>query len=108
MRQHQRLLKAFETACIPPGLENVSWWKLRLSVDLATVHITKTAQWLFAEFRTPADWLSYFPDLNLLDFTFQARVLAMPRANLDALHSSIATEWDQWVAEYICRTCHSF
>jgi hypothetical protein len=24
MRQHQRLLKAFETACIPPGLENVS------------------------------------------------------------------------------------
>jgi hypothetical protein len=50
--------------------------------------------------------------LNLLEFAIlgglQVNVLATPHANLDALHPSIAAEWDWLAAEYIRRTCRSF
>jgi hypothetical protein len=71
----------------------------------------KTAQRLFAEFRTPVDWLLYLLDLNLLEFAIwrflQVRFLAMPHVSLDALRPSIDAERDWFAAEYIRRTCRS-
>jgi hypothetical protein len=91
--QHQCLPKAFETECIPLGLEDVSWHKISLLADLAPVHTAKTVQQLFVELWTLADWPPYTLDLNLLDFAtwhvFQAKVLATPYAYLDVLHLSI-------------------
>jgi hypothetical protein len=40
--QRQHLPRAFETACIPLGLDDVSWQKICLWTDLAPVHIAKT------------------------------------------------------------------
>jgi hypothetical protein len=76
-----------------------------LSVDLAGVHTTRTAQQLLAEFWTPAYWSPYSPDLNLLDFAIR-RILqakSQAHANLDFLQASIAAEWDRLEAEDICK-----
>ncbi len=45
MCQIQSLPRAFETACIPLGPEDLSWWKTYLSVDSAPVHTARTTQW---------------------------------------------------------------
>jgi hypothetical protein len=58
-----------------------------------------------AKFWTPADWLPYSLDLKLLDFStlsvLQAKVQAMPHADLAVLHLSITAEWEWLTAEYI-------
>jgi hypothetical protein len=38
-------------------------------VDLALAHTARITQLFLAEFWTPADWLPYLPDLNMLDFS---------------------------------------
>jgi hypothetical protein len=40
--QRQCVPRVFETACIPLGPEDISWWKICLSTDVATVHTAKT------------------------------------------------------------------
>jgi hypothetical protein len=51
-------------------------------------------------------------DFYSLDFAIrrilQAKVQAMPHANLDIRDLSIAVKLDRLVVEYISRTCHSF
>jgi hypothetical protein len=39
---------------------------------------------------------------------FEAKVLAKPHANLNALLLFTTEEWDRLAAEYIHKTCHSF
>ncbi len=111
--QCQCLPRAFETVPMcPPRSRGCILTVNNLSTDLAPVHTARTTQQLFAEFRAPADWLQYLPDLNLLDFAtcsvFQAKVLAMLQAFLDNLHPPIVIEWDRLAAEYIYRTFCSF
>ncbi len=76
-------------------------------MDLAPAHTAKTSQLLFSEFGTSVDWPPYLLDLELLDFSIcsvlQAKVQVTLHANLDSLHPSITSEWDQLVAEYICK-----
>jgi hypothetical protein len=104
--QRQCLPKAFKTACILLGPEDVSCWKILLLYS-APVHTARTIQWLFVEFWTPAAWLPYSPDLNLLDFTIwgvlQAKFLAKPHAKSGRSTSIHRMEWNQLVAEYIRR-----
>jgi hypothetical protein len=58
------------------------------------------------------DWPPYSPDLNSVDFSIwsvlQPKGQAMLHANLSALRSSIAAEWDRLVVVQIRRTCRSF
>jgi hypothetical protein len=65
-----------------------------------------------AEFWFLADWLSYSPDMNLLNFStgsiLQPKGQAMPHANLMMLCLSIAAEGDRLAAVYIRKTCCSF
>jgi hypothetical protein len=74
-------------------------------LDLPLAHTTRTTQQFLIEFWTPENWLPYSPDFTGLLFLehFAGESSAMPHANLAACHPSIATEWDQLVAEYITR-----
>jgi hypothetical protein len=112
MCQHRHLPRAFETACGPLGPEGLSQTKnmpfgglstgLRRSNQLAAV----------AEFWFSADWLSYSPDLNSLDFStgsvLQPKGQAMPHANFAALRPSVAAECDRLAVVQIRKTCRSF
>jgi hypothetical protein len=72
---HCRCLpRAFETACGPLGQDDISWWEIHIAADSALAYTAKTAQWLLAEFWTPAAWSPYLLNLNLLDFSVR-RVL---------------------------------
>ncbi len=82
---------------------------MHLLWDLAPARAARTTQLLLVEFWIPTDWLPYLPDLSPLDFAvwhvLQAKVPAMPQADLDTLCLSIATEGDRLVMEYIRNTC---
>jgi hypothetical protein len=80
-------------------------------VDLALAHTARITQLFFAEFGTPADSLPYLPDLKMLGFSV---ALFVGESSGDASYQSrcplpsTATEWDELVVEYICKTYHSF
>jgi hypothetical protein len=64
--QRQWLPWGFEMACIRLGQEDVSWWKIRLSTDLAPIHNVKTPS---GSLRNSRLWLPYLPYFNSLDFS---------------------------------------
>jgi hypothetical protein len=84
--------------------------------DSAPAHTAQTTQQFLretmAKFWTPADWLPYSPDLNLLDFSvwsvLQEKVQAMPHTSLAALRRSITRQWNRMSQAYVSRTCRSF
>ncbi len=106
------LPNAFETACDPLDPVDISFWKICLPEDSTPTHATRTTRQFLAEFLTPADWTPFSQYLNPLDFSIwsvlQAKVQAMSQANPAALRASMAMNWDQLAATYICKTCHSF
>ncbi len=109
---HGHLTSTFETVFGPLGPGDLSWQKLHHSADLAPIHAARTTQQLLAELWTLADWPSYSPDLNLLDFSIwrvlQWKSLATTQANLNALCPSIAMDWDWLAAVHISKNRHSF
>ncbi len=75
-------------------------------------HTARTTQQLLAEFWTPSGLAAIFAGLEHTRLLYlahsQAKVQAMPHANLAFLHPSIVTEFDRFAAEYICKTCWLF
>ncbi len=110
MGQCQHLAKAFETVCGILGTEVILTKNTASGRFLAPTN--RITQQFLAEFWTPADWPPYSLDLNLLNFSIwrvlQVKVQAMPNSILAALGLSIAVEWDQLTAKYICKDCHLF
>jgi hypothetical protein len=105
--QCHHLPRAFETACAPPGPEDIFCWKICLSVDSVPPHTARTTQRLLSEFWIPADWLPYLSNLNLQVFAIWHILHVKVKAQSGQCMSVYHRRMRPVSGEYIRKSCRS-